>query len=420
MGALASIVDFVWGGGTPGEVEAKTQITPGTAGWFDLLLGRQSSKAGQAVSAQQALEVSAWLCGTRVIAEGLAQVDCKAIQELPNGARRVAEDHPVHRLLYRRPNDMQTAFEFREQIAFHLVLCGNAFVVKTRASNGELLELLPYEPGAVTVTRNTDGTTSYRVKLASGADVPIPAADMWHLRGPSWNGWTGLSGVNLARNALGLALAAEEFGSELFANGARPSGILTTDGDATLDAKKMADIKAAWNEANVGSGQRMKTAVLSGVKWQPLSANADEAQFIELRRQQVLEVARFLRINPIMLMQQDDGTASYASVEQMFLAHATHTLGPWFERFEQSAEANLLTEREWREGYRVEIFDGDLVRGTAKERAETLAIMRQNGIITPNEWRDAEDYGRLAGAGMDEARPSANLYGQPEPAQAGG
>lgn len=419
MGALSAIVDFVWGGDTPGGIEAKTQITPGTAGWFDMLMGRQSSKAGQAVSVQQALEVSAWLCGTRVIAEGLAQVDCKVIQERPDGARRVAEEHPVHRLLYRRPNDLQTAFEFREQIAFHLVLCGNAFVVKTRASNGELLELLPYEPGAVTVTRNNDGTLSYRVQLASGADVPVSAADMWHIRGPSWNGWMGLNGVNLARNALGLALAAEEFGSELFANGARPSGILTTENGATLDAKQMEAIKAAWTAANVGSGQRMKTAVLSGVKWQALSANADEAQFIELRRQQVLEVARFLRINPIMLMHQD-GTASYASVEQMFLAHATHTLGPWFERFEQSAETNLLSEREWREGYRVEIFDGDLVRGTAKERAETLAIMRQNGIITPNEWRDAEDYGRLNGAGMDEAVPSANLYGQREQAPAGG
>lgn len=398
--------------------EAKATISPGDAAWFDMLLARQPSKAGQAVGVQQALEVSAWLCGTRVIAEGLAQVDCKVIQETPDGSRRVAVEHPVYRLLYRRPNDLQTAFEFREQIGFHLVLCGNAFVVKTRASNGDLLELLPYEPSAVTVTRNADMTLSYRVQLANGRQVPVPAADMWHIRAASWNGYMGLNGVSLARNALGLALAAEEFGSELFANGARPSGILTTEGGVTLSAEQQAQIKAAWTAANVGSGQRMKTAVLSGVKWQALSANADEAQFIELRKQQVLEVARNLRINPIMLMHQD-GTASYASVEQMFLAHATHTLGPWFERFEQSAEANLLTEAEWRAGYRVEIFDGDLVRGTAKERAETLAIMRQNGIITPNEWRDAEDYGRLVGPGMDEARPSANLYGQPDAAGGG-
>jgi len=131
-------------------------------------------------------------------------------------------------------------------------------------------------------------------------------------------------------------------------------------------------------------------------------------------------VARALRINPIMLMHQD-GTAAYASVEQMFLAHATHTLGPWFERFEQSAEVALLTEAEWDAGFRIEMIDSELVRGTAKERAETLQILRLNGIISPNEWRDEEDYSRLPDPEMDKPMPAVNLYGQAtQPAPTGG
>jgi HK97 family phage portal protein len=417
MGAREFLQDLIWPV-SQSEPEVKSSIVPGTAGFYEMLLGRSGSKAGQAVSVQTALECSAYLCGARVIAEGLAQVPCKVIHDM-DGQRRVARDHPLFPLLARKPNGWQTSFEFREQIALHLVLCGNAFVVVSRDFKGRPIELLPYEPGAVTITRHRDMTLTYRVTLEGGGAVEVPQANMWHLRGPSWNGWMGLDGVHLARNVLGLSLAAEEFGSELFANGARPSGILTTENGATLSAEQMEGIRSSWAAAHVGSGQRMKTALLAGVKWQPLSSNADEAQFIELRKFQVVEVARALRINPIMLMHQD-GTAAYASVEQMFLAHATHTLGPWFERFEQSAEVNLLTEDEQADGYRIELIDSGLIRGTMKERAETLAILRQNGIISVNEWRDADDYSRLSGPEMDVPRPAANLFGPETPAAPNG
>lgn len=411
--------DWLWPSLDAQPAEVKSAPAVGSAGFYDMLLGRSASKAGQVVSTKTAMESTAYLCGARVIAEGLAQVPCKVIQETPDGSRRVATDHPLYRLLHRKPNGWQTSFEFREQIALHLVLCGNAFVVITRDGQGNILELLPYEPGGVQVTRNNDMGLSYRVTLVSGASVSVPAVNMWHIRGPSWNGYLGLDAVHLARNALGLALAAEEFGSELFANGARPSGILTTDSGSTLSPAQMESIGESWKAANVGTGQRMKTAVLNGVKWQPLSSTADEAQFIELRKFQIVEVARVLRVNPIMLMHQD-GTAAYASVEQMFLAHATHTLGPWFERFEQSAETNLLTAREWDQGYRVELFDGDLVRGTAKERAETNAIKAQNGVLSRNEWRDDDDMTRINDRAFDVPVQSTNLYGSSLPAPAGG
>lgn len=377
------------------------------------LLGQSNSKAGQAVNVKTALQLTTVLGCVRVIAEGVAQVPWKLYQRREGGGRREAAEHPLYYMLKRRPNEWQTSFEFREQIVMHLVLAGNAFVFVNRRANGEVLELLPYEPGSVTVTRRTDMTLSYGLTLLDGQRVAVPNENMWHLRGPSWNGFAGLEVVHLARNAIGLALATEEFGSSLFANGARPGGLLSTD--ATLSPEKALEIKAAWQAAQSGSSNSMKTALLSGgFKYQALAQTADEAQFNETRKRAVNDICAAFRVNPIMVMQME-GTATYASVEQMFLAHLTHTLMPWFERIEQSAEINLLSPREQRDGYYTKLEAKGLMRGTAKDRAEYLQIMRQNGVITGNEWRESEDMDRSDDPVMNEYQPAANLYG-PAPA----
>lgn len=410
------LADWLFGIGAPEApaLESKAlTMQPGMPGYETFLAARQQP-LGRGVGPLDALQCGAFLCGVRVIAEALAQVPCKIIQEDEAGRRTVARQHEAFWALYRQPNQHQTAFEFREQIGIHLVTTGNAFIVKTRDTRGRLLELLPYEPGCVTVKRNDDLSISYWVHLVNGQQIAVPEADMWHIRGASWNGYLGLPGVQLARQALGLSLAAEEYAADMFANGARPSGILRPK-DRQLSPDEMKSIAASFAETHAGTGNRFKTLMLNGVvEWQGMSGTADDAQMVELRNQQVVEVARFLRINPIMLMHQE-GFGAYASVEQLHLSHLTHTLKPWFERFEQSAERALLTNAEIRAGYRVELIDAELALATAKERAETLAIERQNGIISPNEWRDQRDYPRMAGEGMDEARPAQNLYGGDEP-----
>ena len=268
----------------------------------------------------------------RVIAEGVAQVPFKVYQRTANGGRVEARDHPLFRLLHRRPNEWQTSFEFREQIALHLVLSGNAFIFISRRANGEVLELLPYEPSAVTVKRNTDLSLDYTLRLRSGETTRLPRENMWHIRGASWNGYLGMDSVHLARNSIGLSLATEEFGSSLFKNGARPGGILTSE--QSLKPEVVSQIRDSWKASQEGSGNAMKTAVLhGGLKYQPLSFNADEAQFNETQKRAVHSICAAFRVNPIMVM-QTEGTATYASVEQMFLAHVTHTLMPWYERIE--------------------------------------------------------------------------------------
>lgn len=384
---------------------------------FDDLLrdyyGQTNSKAGQSVTLQTALETSAVFGCARVIAEGISQVPWKLYRRDDAKGRVEAREHPLFRVLHRRPNDWQTSFEFRETIALHLVLTGNAFVYINRGRGGEILELLPYDPGCVTVKRHSDTSLTYQIKLADGRSVELSQGSVWHIRGSSWNSWEGLNAVHIARNAIGLSLATEEFGSSLFANGARPGGLLTTDQGIDEDRVKL--IRSAWQESQGSSGNAMKTAILhSGLKYMPLSYNADEAQYNETQKAALNRICAFFRVNPIMVM-QTEGTAAYASVEQMFLAHLTHTLMPWFERIEQSADVSLLSKKEQAGGYYTKLEAKGLMRGTAKERAEYNQIMLQNGVVSRNEVRASEDMDLVEDPEFSKPTPAANLYGPETP-----
>lgn len=381
---------------------------------FRDLFGSRQSKSGQTVNTRTALETSVVLAAARVIAEGLAQVPCKTFQRMENGNRIEARDHPLYELLQLQPNEWQTSFEFLEQIGFHVVLCGNAYIFKNVVS-GRIAELMPFEPGWVTVTKNPDYSISYVVQTPQGKKFDVPPENMWHLRGPSWCGYVGMDMVYQARNAIGLALATEEYGSGLFKNGARPGGLLISK--TPLNKEKGDELKAAWKEANSGPGNAMGTALVSGdLDFKLLSQTAEEAQFIETRRSIVEEVCRFMRVLPIMVM-QGDKTASYASVEQMFLAHLTHTLMPWYRRVEQSIAVNLLTEEDRKSGHYVKFMANGLMRGTAKERAEYNQILLQNGVQTVNEWREAEDMNRSDDPEAEKLKPAANLYGPSAPTE---
>lgn len=387
---------------------------------FDDLLrdyyGQTNSKAGQSVTLQTALETSAVFGCARVIAEGISQVPWKLYKRDERRGRIEAREHPLFDILHIQPNEWQTSFEFRETIALHLVLTGNAFVFINRSRSGEILELLPYEPGCVTVKRHSDASLTYQIKLIDGRVVELAQESIWHVRGPSWNSWEGLKAIHLARNAIGLSLATEEFGSSLFANGARPGGLLTTE--QGIDADRVDLIRKAWQDSQGASGNAMRTAVLhSGLKYMPLSYTADEAQYNETQKAALNRICAFFRVNPIMVM-QNEGTAAYASVEQLFIAHTTHTLMPWFERIGQSAIVNLLSRRERADGYYTKLDEKGLMRGTAKERAEYYQIMLQNGVIARNGVRASEDMDTIDDPEFDKPMPAANLYGPETPAAA--
>lgn len=372
---------------------------------------RSSSTAGVTVNTKTAMESTVVLACARVIAEGLAQVPARVHQTRPDGGRVSLGDHPVSMLLGKRPNPWQTGFELREQIGLHLALCGNAFVMMTRAL-GDLVELYAFEPGSVTVEQRADLSLDYRVTAKGGMYVNVPASMMWHLRGPSWNGYLGMDAVAQARNAIGLGIATERFASGLFSNGARPGGLLSTE--QQLSPEQMAALRDQWAAQQAGVGNAMRTALLTGgIKFQSLSQTPEEAQFIESRKFAVVEVCRAMRVNPIMVMHNDE-QASYSSVEQRFIAHHRDTLAPWFERFEASADVNLFTEQEQRAGLYLKLDGNALMRGTAKDRYEAYEVMLRNGVVSRNEVRAWEDWEPYPDQEFDRPTPAANIYG-PKP-----
>lgn len=370
------------------------------------LMSQGNSKSGARVSWKTALEITTAFACARVIADGLAQVPFKLFQDLPTGGKKAAADHPLYSLLGSKPNDWQTSFELREQIALHLVFCGDAFIWKNRVGS-KIVELLAYEPNCVRVKR-TGWTLSYEVTTDRGTIIPLAAEDVWHIRGPSWNGWQGLEAVKLAREALGLALATEEHSARMFGNGARVGGILTTEGTPKPEDRK--EMRESWQQTHGGLANAFKTALLwGGIKYQPLAMQNDEAQLIEQRRFQIEEICRFARVLPIMIGHSDKA-ATFASAEQMFLAHVVHTLGPWYARLEQSADANLLTDKEREQGLYFKFLPQALMRGAHKDRAEYFSKALGSGgspaWMTQDEVRALDEFNPLGGAAATLREPS--------------
>lgn len=384
--------------------------------------GALESKSGATVTWRTALEAVTAMACARKISEGLAQVPCKVF--LRQGGQRVpAESHPLFDLLYTGPNDWHTGYDFFEMMGLHLVFCGNFFAFVNRVQ-GRIVEILPFEPQHVIVERN-GWNLKYMVMpdLGKGTStmLEIPAENMWHIRGPSWNGWMGLEGVRLAREAIGLAMATETHGARIFKNGAKIGGILSSDNPG-LTLEKVREIREAWQETYGGNENTGKTAVIwGGFKHQAASMLNDQAQFNETRKFQVEEVCRAFGVMPIMVGYSDK-TTTYASAEQMFIAHVVHTLGPWYARIEGSARKFLLTKQERIDGYYVKFIGNALMRGAAKDRGEYFSKALGSGgspaWMTQDEVRELEELNPKGGKAAE--LPIATNVGGAAPAATDG
>lgn len=385
--------------------------------WLDRLVGRKQAltsipafvtypeaKSGVTVNWQTALEVSTVLACARVIAEGIAQAPFQIMRRRASGVGAdIARDHPLFDLLARRPNPWQTSFEFRETLALHLVLCGNAFVFKNVVGN-RIVELIPVEPGRVTVDRKADLSIEYRVRFEDGAaEARLDSRSIWHLRGPSWNSWMGLEAVKLAREAIGLSMALEEKHSRMALNGAQTSGVYSIDG--ALNPEQFRQLQSWIKAQTTGANSGAPLVLDRGAKWLRQDMTGVDAQHLETRRYQVEEVCRAMRVMPIMVGHADK-TATYASAEQMFLAHAVHTLTPWCERIEQSADVNLLDDPD----YYTLLDLRALMRGALKDQADYYAKALGAGgapaWMTQDEVRQECDLNPLGGAAGALREPS--------------
>jgi HK97 family phage portal protein len=370
------------------------------------------SRAGYVVSPLSSLEVSTVMACVRAISEGTAQVPIYAQERDERGVRGAKVAHPIIDILTRRPNEWQSGYEFRETMLLHVILTGNAFAFINRRTDGSVLELIPIEPGRVMVERKRDMTLVYRVMFEDGSAPLLDASQVWHLRGPSWDTWRGLDAVKLARQSIGLATATEAAHSALHKNGAQVSGLLSMQ--EKIGPEKFASLGAWLDKHSAGGDREGKPLILDGgAKYQSMQMSGVDAQHVETRRHQVLEICRHFRVIPMMVGASE--TPTYASAEQMFIAHVVHTLTPWAERVEQSATRALLGPDEMID---LRHDFNDLMRGAAQDRAEYNAKALGSGgspaWMTPNEVRAQEGLDPIEGG--DELPKPAN-QAQPDPVE---
>jgi len=377
---------------------------------FRDMLGRNASYSGKTVNAKTAIEVATVFACLRVRANGLAQVPLKLMRESADGKSRLpAKEHSLFKLLKSRPNDWQTSFEYRETLSFHLDLCGNHYSFVNRSNRSGIMELIPFEPGSVTVKRDDDYALTYDVRAQNGSVQTFPAKAIWHVRGPSWNSWMGLESVQIAREAIGLSMAIEEQQARTQKNGVKVSGVYSVEG--SLGQEQYKSLKK-WIDENHAGPQNAGSPMLldRAAKWLNTSMTGVDAQTLETRRFQVEEICRHFGVNPIMVFAESKNT-TYASAEQQFLSHVVHTLAPYYARIEQSIDANLLTDKDLEDGIYACFVDEGLLRGSMKDKKDTLLGYVGGGVMTQNEARAKLDMNPDSDPASDKLHLPANITG---------
>ena len=353
--------------------------------------------AGKPVNEHTAMQMTAVYSCVRILSETLAGLPLHVYRYNDSGGKEKHLKHPLYKLLHDEPNPEMTSFALRETLMSHLLLWGNAYAQIIRNARGEVIALYPLMPNKMTVDRDSKGRLFYiytrtsddAPTLGNESQVYLTPSDVLHIPGLGFDGLVGYSPIAMAKNAVGLAIATEEYGAKFFANGAAPGGVLEHPG-TIKDPQK---VKESWNAANQGSVNAHRVAVLEeGMKYQPIGISPEQAQFLETRKFQINEIARIFRVPPHMLA--DLEKSSFSNIEQQSLEFVKYTLDPWVVRWEQSMCRALLMESEKPTVFIKFNVDG-LLRGDYVSRMEGYATGRQNGWMSANDIRELENLDRI-------------------------
>ncbi|HEL1234591.1 TPA: phage portal protein [Streptococcus equi subsp. zooepidemicus] len=350
------------------------------------------SNSGKNVNERSAMQMTAVYACVRILSESIAGLPVHLYQYVDSGSKQKALEHPLYRLLHDEPNPEMTSFVFRETLMTHLLLWGNAYAQIIRNGKGQVVALYPLMPNRMSVDRDDKGHLFYQYQMqdsdaptAKSGTVILKPTDVLHVPGLGFDGLVGYSPIAMAKNAIGLSIATEEYGAKFFANGATPSGILEYPGTV----KNPEAIRESWNAGFGGSSNAHKVAVLEeGMKYTPIAISPNEAQFLETRKFQIDEIARIFRVPPHMV--GDLEKSSFSNIEQQSLEFVKYTLEPWIVRWEQSLNRALLSETE-KAAYFVKFNVDGLLRGDYQSRMNGYATARQNGWMSANDIRELEN-----------------------------
>lgn len=358
---------------------------------YSFLFGRTTS--GKPVNERTAMQTTAVYACVRILAEAVASLPLHVYEYQDDGGKKLVHDHPLYYLLHDEPNPEMTSFVFRETLMSHLLIWGNAYAQIIRDGAGRVLGLYPLLPDKMEVQRDDSGNIYYVYSRNSDenpmfkeyGNIKLKAEDVLHIPGLGFDGLIGYSPIAMAKNAVGMTLACEEYGASFFANGANPGGVLEHPG-VLKDPSK---VRESWNSVYRGVNNAHKIAVLEeGMKYQQIGIPPEEAQFLETRKFQINEIARLYRIPPHMVGDLDK--SSFSNIEQQSLEFVKYTLDPWVIRWEQSLQRSLLLPGE-KGKYFIKLNVDGLLRGDYQSRMNGYAVGRQNGWFSANDIREMEN-----------------------------
>ena len=352
--------------------------------------------SGKTVTERSAMQMTAVYSCVRILSEAVAGLPLHLYKYTDSGGKAMALDHSLYRLLHDEPNPEMSSFVFRETLMTHLLLWGNAYAQIIRNGKNEIVALYPLMPNKMSVDRDENGRLYYTYYRGSDEAIKnkefavmLQPSDVLHIPGLGFDGLVGYSPIAMAKNAIGMAIACEEYGAKFFANGAAPGGVLEHPGTI----KDPQRVRESWQSTFGGSGNANKIAVLEeGMKYTPIGISPEQAQFLETRKFQINEIARIFRVPPHMV--GDLEKSSFSNIEQQSLEFVKYTLDPWVIRWEQSIQRSLLNSEEKRKYFAKFNVEG-LLRGDYQSRMNGYAIGRQNGWMSANDIRELENLDRI-------------------------
>lgn len=368
-------------------------------------LGGRTSITGRAVNEQSALSISAVYSCVRVLADSVAALPLQLLRRIDRG-KELAQDHPLYRVLHEEPNPWMTPYTLKETLMGHVLLWGNAYCEIVRDSFGRPIQLWPLRPNdMVRIGRSATGELLYTYRLPNRTEAAytidqmpsnfteLPQRSIFHLRGLSPDGVRGYSPITLHREALGLAMAGEEYRARFFSNSAIPEGVL--EAKTRLSDAAIKHITDSWRAAHQGLTEAHRVAILEeGVEWKATGMPAGDMQWIEGQQFQLTEVSRIFRVPPHKI--SDLNRATYSNVDKQEQQFKGDSLEPWLVRIEEQMSLSLLTPAE-----RVSLFAEFKMdaqwRADIRTRYEAYARGKQWGWLSTNDIRGFENMNPVEG-----------------------
>jgi HK97 family phage portal protein len=368
---------------------------PRDPGMYEFLFGNRASSSGVEVNENTAYNSSAIWAAVSMIAGSLASLPVCLYERTKRGKEEVTDGRLVS-IVRDEPNPEMTPAVYKETTQAHILTWGNGLAEIERDKGGNPLNLWPLAPHLVKPGRTKAGELVYVVRdQASGQESALPATNVLHIPGLGCDGLWGYSVIQKARESIGLTLAAERFGASLFGNGATPGGVLSTDQKMSQEA--VMNLRGSWSAEHGGLTNAHRLAILhSGLKYQTIAHTPEDAQFLETRKFQLEEIARWFNLPPHLIRHLD--RATFSNIEHQGQEYVKYTLGIWMCKWEQELNRKFLRP-EQRSRFFYE-FDADrFLRGDMKSRYEAYNVGRQGGFLSVNDIRARENLNPLGEEG---------------------